>query len=349
MDNPNRFDPHRSAMKRFLLFLLLTLPAVAEHATAQQAVTIRVCTYNVLNFGTPTQDRATELALVLLNIRADILVLHEIAGETGYQNFQSMVLGSVNSLNYTAAPFTDGPDTDDALLYDSTKVTVIHHDTIASTPRIFNIWTLSVKGVGDTIVIIGCHLKAGETSADAITRGNQIADLRRGFGPHPDIVLDQIPVVFAGDLNTYSSKEDAYRQLTFSGPPLPVFVDPIHRPGDWHDNSTFADIMTQSPRVRQFGGGISGGMDDRFDFLLLSDPALQHYNTGSYTAFGNDGHHFNDSINHMPNTVVDSVTAQALHDASDHLPVYLDLVFGGASGVEERRRVPVEMDLTKAQ
>jgi hypothetical protein len=107
----------------------------------------------------------------------------------------------------------------------------------------------------------------------------------------------------------------------------------------------FANVHTQSPRVRQF----DGGMDDRFDFVLIS--SYLSWVSGSYTAFGNDGHHFNDSINAIPNTAVDGVTAQVLHDASDHLPVFLDLQFTTAtSGVkEERRRMPMEMDLTESK
>ncbi|MEZ4784893.1 MAG: hypothetical protein R3F28_12555 [Candidatus Kapaibacterium sp.] len=92
----------------------------------------------------------------------------------------------------------------------------------------------------------------------------------------------------------------------------------------------FADVYTH-PRLRQyggrFGGGVNGGMDDRFDQILLSPALLSRYLPGSYTSFGNDGNHFNDSINAMPNTAVSPELAQALHDASDHLPVYLDLVF----------------------
>jgi hypothetical protein len=49
----------------------------------------------------------------------------------------------------------------------------------------------------------------------------------------------------------------------------------------------------------------------------------------------------------MPNTAVDPQTAQSLYVASDHLPVYLDLVFSIAtSAVEERKQVPAEMDLS---
>ena len=42
---------------------------------------------------------------------------------------------------------------------------------------------------------------------------------------------------------------------------------------------------------------------------------------------GNDGNHFNDAINDGNNTSVSDEIADALHDASDHLPVYMDVWF----------------------
>jgi hypothetical protein len=68
----------------------------------------------------------------------------------------------------------------------------------------------------------------------------------------------------------------------------------------------------------------------------------------SYTTFGNDGQHFNRPINVLPNIAVDSAMAQALYDASDHLPVYLDLEYlTVTSGVDEENTVQwKEMDLS---
>ena len=42
---------------------------------------------------------------------------------------------------------------------------------------------------------------------------------------------------------------------------------------------------------------------------------------------GNDWNHFNDAINDGNNTSVSDEIADALHAASDHLPVYMDLWF----------------------
>lgn len=66
-------------------------------------------------------------------------------------------------------------------------------------------------------------------------------------------------------------------------------------------------------------------MDDRFDLILFSKAIQQPgditYVANSCIPFGNDGNHYNDSINKQPNTAVDIAVANALHNASDHLPV----------------------------
>jgi hypothetical protein len=49
--------------------------------------------------------------------------------------------------------------------------------------------------------------------------------------------------------------------------------------------------------------------------------------TSTYQAYGNDGNHFNDSINRLPNAAVPDSIANALHNASDHLPVTARFIF----------------------
>ena len=72
-------------------------------------------------------------------------------------------------------------------------------------------------------------------------------------------------------------------------------------------------------------------MDDRFDYILFSD-SLMHSNRTfvikeTYKVIGNDGNHYDKAINIAPNTAVTQEIADALHDASDHLPVVVDIVF----------------------
>jgi hypothetical protein len=72
-------------------------------------------------------------------------------------------------------------------------------------------------------------------------------------------------------------------------------------------------------------------MDDRFDFILISDEIRFGtrnvlYLQESYKAFGQDGQRFNSSINSPPaNTAVSQEISEALLNVSDHLPIVLQL------------------------
>ncbi len=70
----------------------------------------------------------------------------------------------------------------------------------------------------------------------------------------------------------------------------------------------------------QFGGGASGGMDDRFDLLLVSNslpqPGGMDVLVNSHTTFGNDGNHFDLAINNGANGAVADSVANALHAAA---------------------------------
>ena len=59
----------------------------------------------------------------------------------------------------------------------------------------------------------------------------------------------------------------------------------------------------------------------------ISDGVSISYLLNSYTAYGNDGNHFNDSINAPPNTAVGQEIADAIHYASDHLPLFASFTF----------------------
>jgi len=69
---------------------------------------------------------------------------------------------------------------------------------------------------------------------------------------------------------------------------------------------------------------------------MLSTESDVHYMEDTYEVLGNDGNHFNDAINNGNNSSVSNEIANALHSASDHLPVYMDvwfddLVYGDSS------------------
>ncbi|MDP8203389.1 MAG: T9SS type A sorting domain-containing protein, partial [Candidatus Tenebribacter mawsonii] len=69
-------------------------------------------------------------------------------------------------------------------------------------------------------------------------------------------------------------------------------------------------------------------LDDRFDFIFssyqLNNGSGLEYIDNTITSFGNDGLHFNLSINAGTNSAVSQEVADALYNASDHLPVFAD-------------------------
>jgi hypothetical protein len=76
-------------------------------------------------------------------------------------------------------------------------------------------------------------------------------------------------------------------------------------------------------------GASTGGMDDRFDLILPSynwnDGTGYELVPGTYISVGNDGLHHNNGINAPPTIPEGSTYANALHAASDHLPVRVDI------------------------
>ena len=107
-------------------------------------------------------------------------------------------------------------------------------------------------------------------------------------------------------------------------------IDPINQMGNWHNNNSYALIHTQSTRssTEGYAGGAYGGMDDRFDIIFTSNDIISgsqgvKYVTNSYVSEGQDGNHFNQSINSGTNSQVTQEIANALFYMSDHLPVSL--------------------------
>ena len=144
--------------------------------------------------------------------------------------------------------------------------------------------------------------------------------------------LNSIPnaenVFFGGDFNFYTSTEPAYQALISNTPYL--LDDPLPA-GNWHASSSYSLLHTQSTRTAEFGGGSTGGLDDRFDFILFTGDVNSGANKVQYVnnsckAFGNDGNHLNDALIDPPvNPNVPDSVIQALYYMSDHLPVICDL------------------------
>ena len=308
-------------MKSFIKFFLSSLIFICVSFSQSQHT---IMTYNVLNLTlTDTLERNPHFRTIFSNIQPDILVLQEMTSQTGVNGFLSRVLNRV-STGYAAGTFINGFDTDNAIYYKTSLFTFLSNTPIDTEVRDINEFKLRYNSTGDTIIIYSVHLKANVE--DSLQRAAEVDSLRKRTNTLPP----NSNFIVVGDYNIYSSNELAYQKLlnqSLTG----YFIDPLTLTGTWN-NSNYAQYHTQSTRVRQFGDGAGGGLDDRFDMILMSQAIINSgditYTPGSYHEYGNDGNHYNDSINQPPNSAVGQQIADALHYASDHLPVYASFSFG---------------------
>lgn len=318
----------------------------SNHVEAQ-TVPVRVVSYNLLNFPNGRPDcgagnvnlpnRADTLRKIMNYLKPDILAGCEIQNEAGCDSVLNRSLNVFGTTHYQRAAFVSnsaGGDLQNMLFYNTAKLTLKEQRIIQSYPRDINHYILYVNDVTlaqhhDTcfIEVFIAHLKAGSATADQNARAQQTAALRS--------VLDTRPqgrhLFVCGDLNTYRSSETCYQNLVSGG--SNALRDPLNAPGNWTSNSSFGYLHTQSPRVSgSTDCGVTGGLDDRFDHIIVSQNVINgsnalQYVANSYKAIGNDGNHYNQSILAGSNSLYPDSVVRALYYGSDHLPVKLDLIY----------------------
>lgn len=297
-----------------------------------QDVNFRVMTYNGLKLDGTDTDRQSAFQTVLQASNPDILLMQEIVDAAG----ADLILTALNAggNQYARATFINGTDTDNMLFYRTSIGTLTSQNEIPTALREFSEYVMQI---GDNeIRFYSAHLKASSGSTNEQKRLDEVTILRN----HLNNLPAGTEFIVVGDFNMYDSNEPAYQKFIANEADNDGRAeDPLASSGgvgDWHVNAAFASVHTQSPRTTQFGGGAHGGLDDRFDFILTSfginDNSKVDMIPGTYTAFGNDGNHFDTSLLDGPNSAVSATVAQAIHDASDHLPVYADFVSLSSGG-----------------
>lgn len=337
---------------KVLFSLLLLCGAVFTTVQGQPADTFTVLQYNLLNYATannPSSYKNPRLQTIINYCDPDIFGANEIAnGSQNAQNILNNVLGGawekgsyINSNNSNQT---------NMLFWKKDKFGLVMQESITSLVRDIIAYKLYYKDPSlalthDTtfLTVIVAHLKAGSNEDDSTDRAaetNIVAGYLEATAGTPGNYL------FMGDLNVYTSAEACYQRLVGSGSALSRFYDPIDRPGDWNSNSSFADIQSQSTRkVSMSDGGVTGGLDDRFDQILISEPVKNNskrlsYLPASYHIVGQDGLHFNKGLLDNPaNSSVPGSVLQALYEMSDHLPVqarFLVQRSGGGNSITAR-------------
>ncbi len=315
-------------MKFYFYILWISLFIIKSEAQTQ----LKLMSYNLLGYPSATgTDRKDELRYILNSYQPDIFMACEVENATGADEILNYCLGTQD---YESSYFTYNHSgsyrLQQMIYYNKHKFELINETYLVTYIRDINHYTLKLRANSSSdalyIDVYVGHLKAGNYNNDPQVREDMVNVLIND--------LNNIPnghyVIFAGDFNLYSSNESAYQNLINPNNAV-VFNDPVDRSGNWHNNINFKDLVTQSTHAVSENNFVGGGLDDRFDFILLSDnlmnsPAL-HYVPGSYAAYGNNGTCFNKAINssYCQGSTYDSTLRQHLYNMSDHLPVVLRL------------------------
>lgn len=283
--------------------------------------TVKIMTYNLLNYnGSVVKDQSFRKSIKFAN--PDIFVAEEVISQIGVDNMVTTVLNYYTPGVYAAGTFLNGFDTDNAIFYKTSKFNFLYNFAIQTTLRTINVFGLSHIESGYTIQLYAVHLKASNSASDQQQRLSEVNALRDFTNSLPG----GSEFVVLGDFNIYTSNEACYqRLLRVDEGHEGQFIDPLTLTGTWNQSS-YAPYHTQSTRTRTLSdSGASGGLDDRFDMILNSKAITEEggikYIPGSLKPLGNDGNHYNDSINKRPNNSVPDSIADALYYGSDHLPV----------------------------
>ena len=214
-----------------------------------------------------------------------------------------------------------------AMFYNSQQFEEVddsHKDIFTGATRYADRWEL--KGIGEndgiSLWVYGMHLKASKGSENKEQRKFGASAILEDIATLPE----NANVIVCGDMNFYTVREPAYQAF------VKVLIDPLGTE-EWSGEDD-AEKHTQSPRAERSGGLIHGSLDDRFDFQFISksldDGKGLDIIDGSYRAMGNDGKHYDIAINDGDNSYFSNdkersnKLANALHNASDHIPVIVD-------------------------
>ena len=326
--------------------ITIAIIVLCARATAQDTITI--LQYNLLNYGNITSycpadsntvpDKNAWTKTIFDYVRPTIFTVNELNRQpVMHDSLLHNVMNTNGVTYYKLAPTTNTTNTYlmNALYYDSRKVECAARYVAQNYVRDATVYKMYYRSPdlerGDTVFFFCTlvHLKAGSYEGDDEDRAVMADNLMSWIEDFD--TLGQQNFMVMGDFNVYTSTETAFQAFTNHSDSLIRFYDPINQIGAWNSNSAFAPYHTQSTR----GGGGSGcastgGLDDRFDYILFNRNIKDNsrglsYVADSYKALGNDGNHYNKSIIADGNSSVPSAVLNALYHNSDHLPIVMKL------------------------
>lgn len=308
----------------------------------QSQDTAKIMFYNLLDFPeAPPANREFILRDIIDEVQPDVFMVAELQDQNGADLILNQALNNDNS-DFASAPFGldtsgNGGSIQQLLFYNTKKFNLELTDIIQTSLRDINRYQLKAltsQSQTNPILIdfFVAHFKASQGSFNEQIRFDMALDFTNYINTNLDTDAN---VIFAGDFNFYSANESGFQQLFIGNTIIPM-NDPENQLGDWHVESSFSSVHTQSTResnifFNDFGAG--GGLDDRFDFIFVSANILEeshevNYITDSYQAFGNNGNCFNEDISDTScSGDFSQNTRNLLWNMSDHLPIVMDIKF----------------------
>ena len=262
-----------TALQRLVVTSVLIVAGFASSTTAQ----VRMVNWNIARLnGDPQAIEEVFVAMADDDVPGfatapAVLILQEVTNSARV-SIENILGDAIPGVPYQTATFTiesteNGSGGAQMLIYRSDlfeEIPAGHRDIPTGAGRNTDRWQLRIQGSNDdggVLWIYGMHLKASSGSSNAEIRRLGAVAIRND--------ADTLPVgsniVYAGDLNVYGNDEPAYLEFLSSGPGRAD--DPLGSES-WSGASN-AIKHTQSPRL-DGGALVGGGLDDRFDFQLLS-------------------------------------------------------------------------------
>lgn len=316
---------------------------------------IKTLFYNTLNYTIDivSQEKTPYLQTILETVQPDLFMICEIKNEPASDYLFENAIIPFNA-NFKKAPYrivqSPAKDLSQMVYYNSEKLTLLANQVITTNVRDINHYTFKINTENIEInpikiEVFVTHLKA---STGFNNRMDRLQSVER-FVAELDKLPNNSNILFAGDFNFYTSNEEGFLKLIDTSNSIKI-IDPINRlcppfPENGVDyfnednfnntyfwnNSSFADVHSQSTRSSQLNGdGAGGGMDDRFDFIMMSENlktnSTLYFVENSYKTIGNNKNCYNSSVNNFDCTGEYSKNLRdALYFFSDHLPISLEL------------------------
>jgi hypothetical protein len=345
------------------LFLLLLGISFRSHG---QVDTVRIMTYNVLNYGDACQGSPTIMTsylktivgfcapdlMGLVKLQAIKLTTTDVNGISPV-GFADTIIKYALNVNfpgrYAHCPLTNvslsGEMT--VLFYNQHKFTCKDVSTLYTNVTDFDLYTLYYNDpyLGSThdttfLYVVLNHTISGNSSTGRDQQiAGTIAALQNRFYHWPNLID-------MGDFNVHSSYEPGYQEEVAPPDTNFRFFDPpfypdatLTYPLNWDSNPVTATAYLttstrQSPSLPNTCG-TSGGAKSWYDHILLSPWIVNNSNyiqylRDSYKTIGNDGHRLsisvNDSTTNGSNTSAPSPVVNALFEFSNKYPVMLSLL-----------------------